>query len=284
MDTREIERLLIDYVDTAAGNHALAGTSLGISSEGMKIFDAPLLGFGAADDPMFAELADPAVVSTTYRQPNEWLPGARTVISYFLPFTEDVRRSNRGNGEPSPEWMHGRIDGQAFVAEVGPFLVDRIEAAGGHALCPAVDARFEAVTDGRGDPLASHSAYYSNWSERHTAFICGLGTFSLSRGIITKKGMTGRFGSVICDLALPPTPRAYTELEEYCIHCGRCVDRCPVRAISLSAGKEHAPCHEMLERMKGHHAPYFGCGKCQCGVPCEAGIPQRGAHGACEEK
>ncbi len=38
------------------------------------------------------------------------------------------------------------------------------------------------------------------------AYISGLGTFSLSKGIITEKGMAGRLISLVTNAALPPTP------------------------------------------------------------------------------
>ena len=56
----------------------------------------------------------------------------------------------------------------------------------------------------------------SNWSERHTAHISGLGTFGLCDGLISKRGKAGRYGSVIVNHKFTPTPRDYTEYNEYC--------------------------------------------------------------------
>ena len=36
----------------------------------------------------------------------------------------------------------------------------------------------------------------STWSERHVAYVSGLGTFGLSGGLITAKGQAVRLGSV----------------------------------------------------------------------------------------
>ena len=46
----------------------------------------------------------------------------------------------------------------------------------------------------------------STWSERHVAYAAGLGTFGLSRGLITARGIAMRCGSVVTDL--PATPFA----------------------------------------------------------------------------
>ena len=62
----------------------------------------------------------------------------------------------------------------------------------------------------------------SLWSERHAAYVCGLRTFGLSKGLITKKGIAGRFTSLITDLPLLADERAYTDVYEYCTRCGAC--------------------------------------------------------------
>ena len=111
---------------------------------------------------------------------------------------------------------------------------------------PSLDKRFWAKTrlNNSAQSLDDHNestlSYTSNWSERHVAFVCGLGTFGLSKGLITKKGIAGRFGSIITELTLSPDQREYHCIYEYCSMCGACVKNCPVNAISLDKGKNHA--------------------------------------------
>jgi len=100
-----------------------------------------------------------------------------------------------------------------------------------------------------------------------------LGTFGLSKSLITIKGCAGRYGSVIVSRQYPTTLRPYKEIYEYCTKCGACIPRCPVGAITME-GKEHPPCHDMQTRVKKHFAPRYGCGKCQTAVPCEHSIPR----------
>jgi len=115
----------------------------------------------------------------------------------------------------------------------------------------------------------------SNWSERHVAFVCGLGTFGLSKGLITKSGIAGRFGSILTELYLPPNNREYENIYEYCSMCGICVKNCPANAISIENGKNHNICSEFLNKTAKKYNPRYGCGKCQIGVPCENKIPKQ---------
>lgn len=116
--------------------------------------------------------------------------------------------------------------------------------------------------------------FTSNWSERHIAFVCGLGTFGLSKGLITNKGISGRFGSIITELYITPDKRQYDDIYEYCTMCGACGRNCPASAISVEKGKDHKACFAFLEKTREKHAPRYGCGKCQVKVPCEGSLPR----------
>lgn len=107
-------------------------------------------------------------------------------------------------------------------------------------------------TDRRFPPQA---AFTSRWSERHAAYISGLGTFGLHKGLITERGTCGRFVSVLTDLPLTPTARPYTGLYDYCTHCGACVRRCPVGAISQETSKDHVACAYFVDWAMALYAP-----------------------------
>lgn len=229
---------------------------------GVKIFDLPLVGTALAADPLFALLKEPTVVGPAHLLPEDWLPGCQTVISYFLPFTEAIRSANRTPGDPALEWLYGRIEGQVFNNAISRMLADKLTSLGHQALIPAQDPRFTVVNR------------RSNWSERHVAFIAGLGTISLNRSLITRLGSAGRLGSVVTSLKLEATSRYYSDPEENCNRCGACIRRCPPQAIDFS-GKNHAVCEAYLEGTKQRFHPRYGCGKCQTAVPCEKAIPAR---------
>ena len=153
------------------------------------------------------------------------------------------------------------------------YLAELLREAGGEVAVPAIDPAFSVIRDParaeRGEP-----PYVSNWSERHAAFIAGLGTFSLSKHLITEKGVSGRFGSLITDLPLTVTPRPYTDPYEYCTFCGACRKRCPVDAIGPQE-KDNRICSDFQKGIRERFAPRYGCGKCQLSVPCETRRPKR---------
>ena len=240
---------------------------------GMRIYGEPLFAVGDASDPLFEVLKSPNVVSDQLILPDEWLEGAKSVISFFLPFTEEVKRSNRElNAKASDEWLHARIEGQLMLDIFADYIKSELEKMGFRAVVPSSDPRFKSIPP-----------FTSNWSERHAAYVCGLGTFGLSKGLITKKGMTGRFGSVITDAKLTVTEREYSDPFEYCTMCGKCAKNCPVGAIDpskgVACGKSHEICSIIVKQKLPPHGKNqrirYGCGKCQVDVPCESCIPKK---------
>ena len=243
---------------------------------GLVLFEEPVFGVSAADDPIWDSFRRPDVVGDNFLLPEEWLPGAKSVLSFFLPFSERVRVTNREVPEdPSPEWRHARIEGQRFINAYTDRIRAFFESRGVRACVPATDPRFAVRTTPlpEDDPKGAHIA--SNWSERHAAFASGLGTFCLTRGLISRKGVAGRYGSVIVSAEIEPDARPYTGVYEWCVRCGACVRRCPAGAVSLEGGKNQIVCREYVHGTTGGHMPRRSCGKCQVGVPCEHGIPGR---------
>lgn len=283
MDKDGLRRLADDFSKNSPLNRVEGEIALLPALAGMAMFQAPLLGIASVTDAFFDELRRPGIVGPHFRLPGDWLPTARTVISYFLPFADSVVKSNRLDpGLPSPEWLHARIEGQVFIDALGAHIAEALGKEGWDAVVPSSDERFwyrrvPAGLDGDGRPVPG---FTSNWSERHVAHVAGLGTFGLSAGLITSRGIAGRFGSVVTSLPLKADERPYGSFDEYCNYCGACIRRCPPAAISLERRKEHLPCSLYVDRMREEYRPRYGCGKCQVKVPCERGIPKVGRNAA----
>ncbi len=260
------------FVENSEDNYITKQIAISKNVIGMRIFEPPIFAFGSADDEYFTLLKQPSVVGKDFLLPKEWLRQSKTVISVFLPFSKAVKKGNRKDTFwPTEEWLHGRIEGQTLLNELCTHLQSELKNAGYHSLVPTLDERFWSHKDYPQQELS----YKSNWSERHIAFICGHGTFGLSKGLITKNGMAGRFGSILTDLYLSPDNRQYEGIYEYCSMCGKCVKSCPVNAISIENGKNHSICSEFLDTTAERYKPRYGCGKCQVGVPCESRIPKQ---------
>jgi epoxyqueuosine reductase QueG len=197
-----------------------------------------------------------------------------------LPFDKGIRISNRKQRRgPSLRWNHARWIGQDLNFELSGYVVSLLEGIGQRAVAPEMTPSFEMRELPNG--LAS------TWSQRHVAYAAGLGTFGLSDGFITRRGIAMRCGSVVTDLKLPASPRPYADHYANCLFhtygtCGRCMKRCPGDAIS-EAGHDKKRCLVILlieqrpwldgAHGEGYMGDYAGCGLCQTGVPCEHRIP-----------
>lgn len=271
-----LEKQIEQFVMENRLNYVSEEEAIAPEYAGLRMYDTPIWGYGDAKDPMFEDLKKHEAVGEQFLLPDEWLPDAKSVISFFIPFTDEVKKSNWTDAiEPSAQWLHARIEGQRFVIAVCDEIQRILKEEGIESVIPASDQRFESVTkpDANRPEKWKDASYTSNWSERHVAFVCGLGTFGLSKGLITEKGIAGRLGSLVVNERFEPRRREYTDIYEYCTHCGACIRRCPAKAISLERGKEHLPCDQFLEETKKKYVPRYGCGKCQTKVPCESRIP-----------
>ena len=238
-------------------------------------FDAPLIGVATADDPIWREYQQ--IIGPFHRTPAEILPEAAAVIVWVLPITRATRESNRRETTvPSLAWAQTRSFGDDFLVAMRRHLVDWLEAQGCRAVAPQLAPDWERLID---TPVG----LASTWSERHAAYAAGLGTFSLSDGLITARGIAHRLGSVVTDSPLPPTVFERPHYQHHCLYyrdnsCGACIARCPVGAIS-AAGHDKERCGDFVygaqtgELGQRYGTPITGCGLCQTRVPCEERNP-----------
>ncbi len=251
---------------------------------GERAWDAPLIGYANGADPLFAQYKD--VVGPFHWTPAEIFALAfpdeavqaedLTVIVYLLPQTPATKRDNRQQTTyPAERWARTRIFGEQFNGKLRQHLAETLTAAGHAAVAPSSFPLMKFLD-------SEKYVYASNWSERHMAYAAGLGTFGLCDGLITPVGKAHRVGSVVAHLSIPPTPRPYTDHHAYCLFytqhtCGKCIERCPVGALS-PAGHDKRKCKAHLDATRPHIQEHYGfvgyaCGLCQTGVPCESRIP-----------
>lgn len=252
----------------------------------LPAFDTPAVGFSSAADALYP-FYKKHIGEDFYRLPTEWLkskygkdfdPENVSVISWVVPQTENTRKLAREKDDcPTMEWEMARVHGEECNRALADAVVAWLGEQGYEAIAPMTSPEF-SWQDSERFYLAS------NWSERHTAFISGLGTFGLCDGLISVKGKAVRYGSVIVNAKLEPTKRNYTEYNEYCQAkngCRACIERCPAGAITLEGGHDKAKCQQYHKEFiapicheRYGYDGYSTCGLCQTGVPCEAGIPK----------
>lgn len=281
-----------DWVKTLIQDF-IAGSPLNTmqNKKGDPAWDQALVGFSSGADQIWQQYKEyvGAFHWTPWEVFNQHCPQENvsadqlTVVSWILPQTRLVRKTNRqAKTYPSEEWARIRVYGEAFNAALRNHVVKSFKNAGHAAVAPMLVPNWTIVKSER-------FSYASSWSERHAAYAAGLGTFGLCDGLITAKGKAMRAGSVVAAISIKPTPRPYSDHRAYCLYfadgtCGKCIDRCPARAITVS-GHDKEKCRQHLARSreyvkKTYEFEGYGCGLCQVGVPCEAHIPVKAAREA----
>ncbi len=258
-----------------------------------RYWEEPLVGFASGMDPLFFEyktligsfhLTPREVISAALREKGRSLLFTEieqiSVVSWVLPASEDTSRSNRREKQfPSQLWAYTRKHGEACNDALRNHITHFLEDLGYATVAPALLPTFQVIQDEK-------VGWASPWSERHVAYACGLGTFGLSDGLITPKGMAMRLGSVVTLLKLTPSEKKYRHYRENCLQfrnekCGKCIKRCPAGAIT-EKGHDKKMCYdylrsELLEAKGSEYGlktPPHSCGLCQTDVPCEFEVPR----------
>lgn len=250
---KKIEKVIDDFVNSYMEKPEIK-----------TIWKKPIVAFASAQDPMFKKLKE--VANSDHFMPEDILDSAKTVITYFLPFEESIPISNMNGRNSSQEWAIAYIETNKMIGKLNDFLIDTIKEMDNKAakLDPKLNIDYEKLT--------------SIWSNRHVAYIAGLGTFGLNNMLITKNGCCGRLGNIITDLEIKPTARPENE---YCLYkyngsCGYCADKCVNEALYRDRF-DRFKCFEMcLENQKLHgdlNEEVQVCGKCLTVVPCSFNIP-----------
>jgi hypothetical protein len=272
-----IERVIARFVQESPANRRQV--------DGGKYWKTPLVGFASGDDPLFNQYKK--IIGEFHFTPQEIFEltfGGRksskdlSVISWVLPTSEDIRKSNRKEIRyPSLLWAHARNFGEQFNVKLRNHLVSILKKRGYKAVAPMNSPFWKRLR-------SPEVGIASNWSERHIAFACGLGAFGLSDGLITAKGKAMRLGSVVIDLSLEPSKKIYPHHKANCLYyfnktCKACAARCPAGAIT-EKGHDKDKCFEYTYSVVGktkkaeYGVEIAGCGLCQTKVPCEFEIPK----------
>lgn len=254
----EVEKMIQEHITSFVKNYADTKNT-------QTRWKEPLIAYADARDPMFLELKK--VVVDTHAMPTDFLEDAKTVITYFLPFDEEIARSNVEGKVSSKTWGWAYVETNQLIYDLNVYLQEKIMEAGYQtAIIPATHNFDEKLL-------------VSKWSHRHVAYIAGLGKFGLNNMLITAKGTCGRIGSIVTNLEITATKR---QEGENCIYkglgkCKACVSRCVNNALTIDGFDRHK-CYEMClynDELLGDIGVADVCGKCIVGVPCSFTNPIR---------
>jgi len=240
-----IESAIKSFVGTSPLNYVPG-------EENQPIFEEPQVRFANGNNPLFQEfktiigpshLTPVEALTMTYNKPPEDDGNLVSAVSWILPIAQKIRKTNREQTAiPSCYWSYTKWYGEKFNNALRKHVVEMFTIRAYLTTAPALQPFFKTQSNENGR--------YSNWSERHIAYVAGHGTFSLSDGFITEKGIAHRCGSIVIDLKLPPSPRTAKTPYSNCLYyvnksCKACIARCPAGAIT-EAGHDKNKCYNYM--------------------------------------
>jgi epoxyqueuosine reductase QueG len=227
-------------------------------AQGETAYRRPLVGFADADDPAWARLR--REVEPTHLHPGDLLPGAKTVVAFFVPFAEEIVKANRRARGTARQWAVAYLETNVLINAIARDLAESLGRKGVRAAAQPSTHNWDPET------------LVSGWSHKSAAAVAGLGSFGLHRMLITDLGCAGRFGSLAVDARIEPTSGPQPER---CLHlsdgtCTYCVKACPVGALKeagpTGTNLDKFACYDHLLRVEAVLGA-DACGKCAVG-PC----------------
>lgn len=221
------------------------------------LFREPICAFSSAEDEKYHMLK--RIIGDSHCDPIELLPDAKSVISFFVPFTQMVTKSAKNEEPVSEIWGEAYLVVNDLFDTIGQKVADYLKEQGFSAMLIAATHTY--------DP----EKLQSMWSHRSAAVISGLGRFGANRLLITEKGSAGRFCTVLTSAALEPSAAS---APERCLYnkngsCLLCIKSCPIHALKIDSFEPFA-CHNHLL----NNADFLSkvgfcdvCGKCIANCP-----------------
>ncbi len=238
---KEIERIIADKV---------------LSLKRPDLFRKPLVAFSSAHDSRYLKLKK--IIGEWHFTPMEILPDARTVVSYFIPFTKPIVLEPKIAKDGSPLW------GEAYVV-INPYFETINKAVSKYLTDSGFSAEAIPATHTY-DPKTIEC----KWSHRSAANIAGLGSFGANRMLITKKGSGGRFCTILTSAQLGSEQCIVPK--NRCLYmingsCTECFAICPVNALTPDSFDKFS-CQVVTDRNRAlnKNDPKLSeadtCGKC----------------------
>lgn len=253
MDNAAIEAMIRDFIASYPRQRSVE-----------TLWREPIVGFATAQDPLFDRFKE--IVRPTHATPRELLPGAKSVVVYFISFSEELHKENHKTDRYcSRSWAVAYVETNRLISDISEQIRTELQSHGHRVALIPPTHNFD------------EESLMSDWSHRHAAYVAGIGRFGVHNLLITQRGCTGRIGSLVTDLILEPTP---TPKGEFCLQkagfdCLKCVERCQYGALYADRYDRHACYRQCLANDRYYLDLDLTdvCGKCSAAVPCSVTNP-----------
>ena len=183
-----------------------------------KAHGIDLIGFARFEDVKLAYPPRPA---------DTLLPGAKTTIAFSGALLWGALNSPRGTkgAVKDAQVAYDRVEQGAMA------IARYLESEGYPSYVPPASMPIDTIYQGR------KSYYAAEWSHRQAAIAAKLGVRGLNNLLITPEfGSYVRLGSMLTTVELEPSERDLPD--KLCTQCKKCVDACPVQALSVQGPGE----------------------------------------------
>jgi epoxyqueuosine reductase QueG len=225
-------------------------------------WQAPLTA-AASIDSRFEQL--PRIASDDHFHPHDLLPAARSVIVFFIPFKKERVRENKSGDRPCRNWGVAYVQTNDLIERLSQAISDSLAEQGFKSRLTPATHNFD------------ETRLMALWSHKHLGYLAGLGRFGVHNMLITPRGCAGRLGSLVTEADFGDHPLIRDA--EACLlkagkDCGKCMQACPVSALSEN-DFDRRGCWNRLNENRDV-LDYFSdlpkstdaCGKCAAVVPC----------------
>ena len=227
-----------------------------VDSQNTK-YREPIIAFADVEDLEFESIK--SMTHENHMLPKEWMPKGKTVVSFFIPFAKELMQTNKKDEYVAREWAVAYIETNNLIKQICATMAERLKKYN-------IDTVWQLPTQNY-----DSEKLMSYWSQRHVAYIAGIGTFGMNNMLITDKGCSGRYGSFIIDYSIEPSKKNRVERCLYKLNgsCGICMEMCPVQALTPK-GFDRFKCRDWVKDVDAFYSDLASCdccGKCLLG-PC----------------
>jgi len=214
----------------------------------------------------------PEIAADDHALPRDLLKTAKTVIVFFVPFDKELAKENNRGDIPCRNWGLAYESTNSLINSLcGQIKIFLGDAGYNSVLIPSThNFNFKTLM--------------ARWSHKHLGYIANLGRFGVNAQFITPSGCAGRLGSLVTEAEFGDNPLVVEK--ELCFYkngykCLKCVEQCPVGAVSAETGIDRQKCWARLnsnldntQELAGLGKNTMVCGKCQVLMPCSLKVPK----------